>query len=68
MKSLLTPKEVSEMLGVTESTLNVWRCTKRYPLNYVKMGFHVRYKKEDVIKFIDSLQKKEGRSSDADKF
>ncbi|MDA0780698.1 MAG: helix-turn-helix domain-containing protein [Rickettsiales bacterium] len=68
MTELLTPKEVSKMLGVTESTLNVWRCTKRYPLNYVKIGFHVRYRKDDVMNFIESLQRKEGRSADADNF
>ena len=51
---LLTPAEVAEMLGITEGTLSVWRCVKRYPLPYVKAGRMVRYKAADVAKFIDS--------------
>jgi len=51
---LLTPAEVSEMLGITEGTLSVWRCTKRYPLTYCKAGSKVRYRAADVAKFIDS--------------
>jgi excisionase family DNA binding protein len=50
---LLTPSEVSAILGVEVETLNVWRCTKRYNLNYVKTGRLVRYRLEDVQKFIE---------------
>ena len=49
---LLTPQEVSEILGVSVETLNVWRATKRYPLPYVKSGRLVRYQLADVEKFI----------------
>lgn len=51
---LLKPAEVAEMLGVTKETLNVWRATKRYPLNYVKIGRNVLYKLEDILKYIES--------------
>jgi len=51
---LLTTVEVAEMLGIAEGTLRTWRCTKRYPLAYVKAGGMVRYKAADVAKFIDS--------------
>jgi len=54
MIKLLTPKEVSEMLGISIETLNVWRATNRYPLPYVKAGRLVRYRLEDVIAFIES--------------
>ena len=49
---LLTPLEVSEILGVTVQTLCVWRCTGRYNLAYVKSGRLVRYRAKDVEKFI----------------
>jgi len=49
---LLTPAETSAVLGVSEGTLMVWRCTKRYPLNFVKIGGRVRYRRQDVEKFV----------------
>ena len=51
--TLLTPKQVAELLFVTPHTLAVWRCTGRYDLPYVKTGRLVRYKAEDVQAFID---------------
>ena len=64
---LLTPKVVAEMIGVTEGTLNTWRCTKRYPLPYLKFGRSIRYRRQDVLDFIASFHEKEGRSADADR-
>ncbi|MGD9639404.1 MAG: helix-turn-helix transcriptional regulator [Alphaproteobacteria bacterium] len=52
LSKLLTPKEVSEILGVSIETLNIWRTTKRYPLPYVKSGRLVRYREEDIETFI----------------
>ena len=49
---LMTPIEVADVLGVTENTLSVWRCTSRYPLPWVKIGSKVLYRAEDVSKFI----------------
>ncbi|MCH1924538.1 MULTISPECIES: helix-turn-helix domain-containing protein [Shewanella] len=51
--SLLTPQQVAEMLGVTEGTLSVWRCTGRYPLRFVKVGRRVMYRQTDIDAFID---------------
>ena len=50
---LLTPTDVSVILGVDVETLNVWRCNRRYPLPYVKIGRSVRYKADDVASFIE---------------
>lgn len=50
----VTAKEVAEELGVSEGTLAVWRCTKRYPLPWVKLGRKVFYKGADVKAFIES--------------
>lgn len=54
---LLTPQQVAERLGVSTTTLATWRCTKRYPLAYVKVGRLVRYRAGDVEAFeISRLQ------------
>ena len=54
LRRLLSPDEVAEILGVKPETLNHWRCTKRYPLPYVKVGRLTMYRPEDVTKFIES--------------
>lgn len=50
---LLTPRDVSDILGVTIHTLAVWRCERRYELPYVKSGRLVRYRRADVEEFIN---------------
>jgi hypothetical protein len=50
---LLTAAETAKLLLVTTGTLAVWRCTRRYPLPYVKLGHAIRYREEDVRKFIE---------------
>jgi hypothetical protein len=47
-------KQAAEILGVTAGTLSVWRCTRRYPLPYVKIGRAVRYRMADIERFIES--------------
>lgn len=51
---LLTEQEVALELGVSRGTLSVWRCTKRYPLPYVKVGRLVRYKRSGVNSFVSA--------------
>ena len=53
MNTLLTPSQVSDFLGVTIGTLSVWRCTGRYPLNFIKVGRRVMYRESDVENFIN---------------
>jgi len=50
---LLTPDEVSDILGVTTHTLAVWRSEGRYNLPYIKTGRLVRYKESDIASFIE---------------
>lgn len=51
---LLSPKEVARLLGVTEHTLAVWRCTQRYDLPFVKIGSRVRYRAADVAALLNA--------------
>jgi len=46
--------EAANILGVAPETLAIWRCTKRYPLPYIKIGRKVFYKGADIQAFIES--------------
>jgi hypothetical protein len=50
---LLDEKQAAELLNVTPGTLSVWRCTRRYPLPYVKVGRSVKYRLADIEAFIE---------------
>jgi len=51
--ALLTPREAAEMLRTTPGTLNVWRCTGRVALPYIKRGRSVLYRRDDVLRFLE---------------
>ena len=51
---LLKPEEAARQLGVKPETLEIWRCTQRYPLPYAKIGRLVRYRQSDVDAFVKS--------------
>ena len=51
---LLSENEAAEILNVTPGTLSVWRCTRRYPLPYVRVGRSIRYRLSDIEAFCES--------------
>lgn len=51
---LLNRKEAAQLLGISEATLAVWKTTKRYPLPCVKVGRLVKYRKSDLLAFIEA--------------
>lgn len=51
---LLSTQQASEYLGVTISTLEVWRCTKRYNIPFIKVGRLVKYRKTALDSFLES--------------
>ncbi len=51
---LVDEKRATEFLDLAPGTLSVWRCTRRYPLPYVKIGRAVRYRMSDLEAFIAS--------------
>jgi hypothetical protein len=51
---IVPPERAAELLGTNPGTLNVWRCTRRYALPYVKIGRRVFYKTDDIARFIES--------------
>lgn len=50
--TLLTPEQVSSILGVKKHTLAVWRSSGRYKLPFIKAGRLVRYRLTDVEAFL----------------
>jgi hypothetical protein len=51
---LVDEKRAAEILGISAGTLSVWRCVRRYPLPYTKIGRAVRYRLADLEAFIAS--------------
>ena len=51
---LLRSRDAAIVLGTTEGTLAVWRCTGRHPLKFVRMGRSVRYRVGDLIEYIEN--------------
>lgn len=49
---LLTPDDVSEMLGIPTKTLANWRSQRTGPLP-LRIGCHVRYRAADVQAWIE---------------
>ena len=55
--NLLDRKAAAKYLGVTPETLAVWKCTKRYNLKSIKVGRLVKYRKVDLIQFLEERLK-----------
>lgn len=51
--SLFTEDQAAAFLGVAPAMLSVWRCTKRYPLPFIKVGRLIRYSEADLIAFLE---------------
>ena len=51
---LLNSKETARLLDISPGTLDVWACTGRYKLPYVKVGGLRKYKRSDIEAFIKS--------------
>lgn len=57
IQQLLTTKEAAAYLGVTESTLAVWRCDKRYNIPYIKVGHLIKYRLNALDAWLESRTK-----------
>jgi hypothetical protein len=51
---LLDTKTSAAVIDVEPSTLEVWRCTKRHVIPYIKIGRLVRYRRSALLKFLES--------------
>jgi len=46
--------EAASYLGCKPESLEVWRCTGRYKIPYVKVGRSVRYRRSDLDRWLAS--------------
>lgn len=60
---LLSPADAAAFLCIAPQTLAVWRCEKRYPLPYVKVGTRVRYRVRDLEQFVASRREAAGAAA-----
>ena len=51
LEKLLTAAEVAELLGITEGTLERWRCYGQGPI-CVKIGGAARYRPSDIAAYV----------------
>lgn len=53
-EKLLTRKEAAKFLGLAESTLSNWACTKRVLIPTIRLGRSVRYRISDLNQYIEN--------------
>jgi predicted DNA-binding transcriptional regulator AlpA len=51
-KRNLTQAEAADLLGISGTTLAIWRCQRRGPA-YIKLGSSVRYRLDDLIDWLN---------------
>lgn len=51
-RELLDQRDAAAYLDIGPQTLANWRCTRRYPLPYIKVGSRVKYRKCDLDEFL----------------
>lgn len=51
---LLNNSQAADFLDVSPGTLNVWRCTKRYDLPYLRVGRKILYDINDLRAFLEA--------------
>jgi len=51
---ILTSSQAAIYLGIEPSTLDVWRCTKRHLIPFIKVGRLVKYRRSDLDKWLSS--------------
>lgn len=50
----LNTAEAADYIGVVPGTLEVWRCSRRYDLPYIKVGRRVFYLRADLDNWLQS--------------
>lgn len=59
-RDLLDEHEAAELLDTAPGTLSVWRCTGRYNLPFLKVGRKVRYRRADLMAWLDARVRQSG--------
>lgn len=62
-RDLLSEQEAAELLTVSPGTLSVWRSTGRYALPFLKVGRKVRYRRGDLLAWLESRTRESGATA-----
>ena len=60
---LIDCQETAEILGISKSALEAWRTTGRYQLPFVKVGRNGRYRRSDVLQWLESRTRASGATA-----
>lgn len=62
-RDLLDEKAAAALLDIAPGTLSVWRSTGRYTLRFLKVGRKVRYRRADLLAWLDSRTRESGSTA-----
>lgn len=60
---LLDETAAAAVLDVSPGTLAVWRSTGRYALPFLKVGRKIRYRRADLLAWLESRTRKTGATA-----
>lgn len=63
IRDLCDDKTAADILDVTPGTLSVWRSTGRYNLPFVKIGRKVRYRRADLLSWLERRTRENGATA-----
>ena len=63
IRDLCDDKAAADILDVTPGTLSVWRSTGRYNLPFVKIGRKVRYRRADLLAWLERRTRENGATA-----
>jgi hypothetical protein len=62
-RDLLDEKAAAELLDTAPGTLSVWRSTGRYALPFLKVGRKVRYRRSDLLAWLETRTHENGATA-----
>ncbi len=60
---LLDEKAAAQFLDNSPGTLSVWRSTGRYNLPFIKIGRNVRYRRADLVAWLEKRTRETGATA-----
>lgn len=63
ISDLSDEKAAADFLGVATGTLSVWRSTGRYNLPFIKVGRKVRYRRADLLAWLERRTRENGATA-----
>ena len=62
-RDLLDEKAAAQLLDMSPGTLSVWRSTGRYNLPFIKIGRNVRYRRADLVAWLEKRTRETGATA-----